>query len=102
MIELSGEQIWSGDLHHTHWYWDKLNPTCYLAGMKYLNMDFVLLADGRKRANECDAVATVTQSGLRFFCGKEITYDCAHMEVLVADDTDESELAIKESYSTIN
>ena len=95
MIELSGKKIWAGDFH-THWYWDKLNPSCYIAGMRHLDMDFILLADGKVRADKCNNAAKSINSGLEFFKAKEITYDFAHIVALLNDDTIEEEMTIKE------
>jgi len=94
MIESNGEKVFLGDFH-THWYWDKENPTCYLAGMKSMGLDFALLCDGWKRASECDSLAVASGSGARFIAAKELGYGFAHIVVLLDDPAKEAELRLK-------
>jgi len=94
MIESKGEKVLLGDFH-THWYWDKENPACYLAGMKSMGLDFALLCDGWKRAAECDSLAVSSGSGFRFLAAKELGYGFAHIVVLLDDPAKEAELRLK-------
>ena len=70
MITIDGRRIFMGDFH-THWYWDKENPTVYLAGMDALGMDFVILQDGVERARQCDRVARRYHGSFHFWPGHE-------------------------------
>ncbi|MCM8806693.1 MAG: hypothetical protein NC926_01865 [Candidatus Omnitrophica bacterium] len=78
MIEIGNKKIYVGDFH-THWYWDKENPTLFISGMYNLGYDFVLLCDGYEASKKMDDFCKIYEIPFRVFPGKEIANENAHI-----------------------
>lgn len=82
MIEIKDKKIYIGDFH-THWYWDKENPTLFVSGMYNLGHDFVLLCDGYEESKKIDNFCKEYEIPFRVFPGKEIGNENAHIVVWI-------------------
>ncbi len=78
MIEIGGEKVFIGDFH-THWYWDKENPTLFVAGMYNLGLDFALLCGDYSESKNIDSFCKIYEVPFRCFPGKEICTEKAHI-----------------------
>jgi len=87
MLEINGEKIYLGDFH-THWYWDKENSALFIAGIYNLGFDFVLLADGWKRAIEIDNFCKLYEIPFRVFPGRELMFEFAHIVCWINEESD--------------
>ncbi|MCM8804136.1 MAG: hypothetical protein NC833_02645 [Candidatus Omnitrophica bacterium] len=88
MIEIKDKKIFIGDFH-THWYWDKENPTLFISGMYNLGYDFVLLCDGYKESKKMDNFCKIYEIPFKVFPGKELANENAHI-ILWIDEKFES------------
>lgn len=82
MIKTGDKKVYIGDFH-THWYWDKENPTLFISGMYNLGYDFVLLCDGYTESKKIDDFCKIYEIPFRVFHGKEIATEKAHIVVWV-------------------
>lgn len=78
MIEINGENVYIGDFH-THWYWDKENPTLFVAGMYNSGFDFALLCGEYYEAVNIDNFCKKYKVPFKVFPGKEIATEFAHI-----------------------
>lgn len=100
MIEIGNKKIYIGDFH-THWYWDKENPTLFIAGMYSLGYDFVLLCDGYNESRKIDDLCKTYEIPFRVFAGKEIANEDAHIVVWIDKnfETYTEKIPIKKPYN---
>lgn len=89
MIEIKDKKIYIGDFH-THWYWDKENPTLFIAGMYYLGYDFVLLAGDYEEYERMDKFCKLYEIPFRVFPGREIATEKAHIVCWVDKEFEEN------------
>jgi len=82
VIEIENKKIFIGDLH-THWYWDKENPTIFISGMYNLGYDFVLLCDGYNESKKINDFCKIYEVPFKVFPGKEIATENAHIVVWI-------------------
>ena len=99
MIEIENKKIFIGDFH-THWYWDKENPTLFISGMYNLGYDFVLLCDGYNESKKIDDFCKIYEIPFRVFPGKEIGTENAHIVLWVDENFEKylSEIPNKKPY----